>query len=73
MKARCKFGCESVQRYVNSEKVILRAHYDPSLPEDQKFSKATPSGSLEMLVDNPQLHGFFVPGQAYYLDVTAAD
>ena len=68
-KARCKFSCESVQRFVNSEKVTLRAHYDPTLPEDLRFSKNTPSGTMEFILDNPNLHGFFVPGKIYFIDL----
>ena len=39
-------------------------------PEDQRFSKATPSGSLRMQVDNPAALEQFEPGKAYYLDFT---
>ena len=27
--------------------------YDTSIPEDQRFSKATPNGNFKMTVDNP--------------------
>lgn len=47
------------------------AVYDPSLPEDQRFCKATPSGTLEMTVDNPNAR--FELGTFYYLDFTAVD
>lgn len=49
---RLKFSCE----------------YDPSLPEDQRFSKYTPSGSFEMIVDNPAALEQFKFGECYYLD-----
>ncbi len=32
--------------------------YDQSLPEDRRFSKATPSGNFEMCVDNPPVREF---------------
>lgn len=42
--------------------------YDASLPEDQRFQKATPSGSAKFQVDNPAALEQFVAGQAYYVD-----
>lgn len=44
--------------------------YDASLPEDQRFQKATPNGSAKFQVDNPAALEQFVPGQAYYVDFT---
>ena len=32
--------------------------YDPSLPEDRRFSMATPSGEFKMTVDNPPVQEF---------------
>lgn len=47
------------------------AEYDHRLPEDQRFALATPSGSVEIHVDNPAVS--FKPGKLYYLDFTPAD
>lgn len=47
--------------------------YDPSLPEDARFCKATPSGHLEMTVDNPAALAKLEPGKCYYLDFTQAE
>lgn len=47
------------------------AQYDPSVPEDQRYAQATPSGTLTITVDNPAVG--FTPGKAYYLEFTAAD
>lgn len=47
------------------------AEYDHRLPEDQRFALATPSGSVEIHVDNPAVS--FEPGRQYYLDFTPAD
>ena len=44
--------------------------YDPSIPEDQRFCKATPSGSAEFLVDNPAAVAQIELGKDYYLDFT---
>ena len=53
--------------------VKLTAQYDDSIPEDQRFQKATPSGHCEMQIDNPAALEQFVPGKTFYLDFTPAD
>lgn len=40
--------------------------------EDNTFAKWTPSGSLQLSVTNPALHGKFKPGMKFYLDFTEA-
>lgn len=70
-----------IKRYVgaNEEQVYrswprtfrFQALYDPATPEDQRYALSTPSGSLQMLVDNPAVT--FEPGKAYYLDITPVD
>lgn len=50
--------------------LIFTPQYDPGLPEDQKFSKATPSGKLEMYVDNAPALEQLQLGKAYYLDLS---
>lgn len=44
-------------------------------PEDPNhaFWKATPTGSLEMTINNPAVFGFFKPGTSYFLDFTAIE
>jgi hypothetical protein len=49
----------------------FEAMYDPNVPEDQRFAKATPVGKLTMNVDNPAVS--FEPGKSYYLDFAPAD
>lgn len=46
--------------------------YDPEVPEDQRFCKATPGGQLSLLVDNPAALAKFEAGKTYYLDFTPA-
>lgn len=78
MATRAKFRCntETVKRWGPSDEQVTRsyefmAQYDPDLPEDQRFAKATPSGTLTIQVDNPNV--VFEPGKAYYLDITEAE
>jgi hypothetical protein len=72
-KTICKFVCDTVTKHQSGmEKVKLDAQYDQSLPEDRTFAKASPSGSFEVYVSNSNVHGFFVPGQAYYLEISPA-
>jgi hypothetical protein len=47
------------------------AAYDHTVPEDQRYAKYTPSGSLTIQVDNPAVE--FVPGKQYYLDFTPVE
>lgn len=49
--------------------------YDPNLPEDQRFNKASPSGTMTITVDNPGVVEFWRDrvGKQFYLDFTQAD
>ncbi len=38
--------------------------------EDNSFASATPGGSMQLMVDNKDVHGFFKPGRSYYVDIT---
>lgn len=70
MPAICKFRCCSVAKTESPYEVIkLTTDYDPTLPEDQSFTKFTPSGSMEFNLQNPALDGFFVPGKKYYVEI----
>jgi len=53
---RLKFNCE----------------YDSTIPEDQRFQKATPSGSGEFWIDNPSALAEFKLGNYYYVDFSPA-
>lgn len=70
VRIRCKFQCQEVTRksWGSPEARTYRfaAIYDPDIPEDQRYSKATPSGTAELLVDNPSAK--FELGKFYYLD-----
>lgn len=67
MAVRAKF---TVQHWSEGNLVVLIPQYDPDSPEDQRYSVATPSGRIEMVVDNPPAREFFKPGKTYYVDFT---
>ena len=74
MAVRAKFRCNSVEFWgdpANDETprtYALQAIYDTSTPENERFTKATPTGELRMRVDNPAAR--FEVGAYYYLDFT---
>lgn len=71
---RAKFHCDSDTRHAWSDTAItyhFQAAYDPSVPEDQRFAKATPTGEMKILVDNPNVE--FQRGAYYYLDITRVE
>ena len=53
-----------------AQKLVFAAEYDQSIPEDQRFAKATPSARLEMQVDNPAALEQLGLGKTYYVDFT---
>ncbi len=71
---RAKFRCTQETKHIyrsESRTYKFEAIYDSEIPEDVRFAKATPTGSLEMTVDNPSAR--FVIGDYYYLDFTPVD
>ncbi len=69
---RGKFVLTSMTQMSGSQARSLKftTQYDPTIPEDQKYAKATPSGELTMYVDNPPALAQLELGKAYYLDLT---
>ena len=47
--------------------INLHCEYDTSLPEDQRFAVATPTGTMKMTLTNPALKDYFKPGQTYMI------
>lgn len=54
----------------NGRRLKFACQYDNTLPEDQRFCKATPSGEFWMQVDNPAALAELQLGKFYYLDLT---
>lgn len=74
MIARCKFVVDSVTHHAYGGRTIkLQTQYDQTIPEDRAFTKATPTGSIEIRVDNPAVFDVFAPGNTVYVDVTVVD
>lgn len=76
MKTRCKFVVEKVTAYQgNYEQITLNAVYGGAnaSAENQSFAAATPTGKLEITVNNPTVIGQIKPGQYYYLDLTPTE
>ncbi len=48
----------------------LGATVDQSCEENKSFSLATPSGTIEMVIDNPDAQDFFKEGESYYVEFT---
>lgn len=75
MSVRAKFRVHSVLDFGQSKEVTMSAVYEGPLGENEenkRFTKASPSGSLKMTIDNPYAYEQFAPGQEWYLDFTPA-
>ena len=73
---RAKFKVTSVvttQFAPNYEqkKIVLEPQYDQKIAEDVSFSKATPTGRIEMQIDNPDAIAAMPVGTLFYVDFTA--
>jgi len=71
---RGKFTLHSIQHHsYGGQTFRFGAVYDNGTEENRRFAKATPSGTLEMTVDNPPAQAFFELGKTYYLDFSKAE
>jgi len=69
MTVRAKLQLSEVTEQLGgSKKVRFMTIYDNTIPEDQRFQKATPWGSVEFVIDNPAALAQFKLGDYYYLD-----
>ena len=53
-----------------AKRIKFQTQYDTSIPEDQRFCKATPSGDMTMIVDNPAALEVLQLGGSFYVDFT---
>lgn len=72
MSVRAKFQFTGKKQSYCDEgaTLVFEARYDATVPEDQRFSKFTPTGRFEAHVTNPAALAQFTLGQFYYLDIT---
>ncbi len=75
MTVRAKFQVVSITEHEgwSGKTVHLAPRYDERIPEDRRFAQATPSGTLEMTVDNPAALAELALGRTFYLDFTPID
>jgi len=68
---RAKFRVISVTQHVEggaARTIKLMPYYDNSIPEDRRFSEATPAGELSIYVNNPAAAEELKLGKYFYLD-----
>lgn len=72
-KVRAKFRCVKIERSIHASAIryTFAPQYEPDVPEDQRYSRHTPSGELWLNVDNPDVE--FDLGGFYYLDLVRAE
>lgn len=71
MSVRAKFRCNSITEFEHGKQVKLNAVYGNG-KENESWSKATPSGALEMTITNPEAYKQFEVGKEYFLDFAPA-
>lgn len=73
---RAKFRCDEVTNYGygGHQRAKMNAVYSSTRnTEDNQFSEATPSGSLEMMISAKGAIDFLKPGVKYILTFTEAE
>jgi hypothetical protein len=72
MTTRGKFQCQSEKRFggYTAKEYRFIAVCNDGIPENERFHKYTPSGSIEITVDNPNVT--FELGKFYYVDFSEA-
>ncbi|HRK36261.1 MAG TPA: hypothetical protein PLJ47_16815 [Candidatus Hydrogenedentes bacterium] len=70
---RGKFIVTSHKLHNNTDArtVYLSAVHGSDVPEDVNFAKYTPSGQIEMYIDNPSAVAQLEIGKAFYVDFMA--
>lgn len=69
-KVTCVTTKEIAPNYPHQKSITLEAVYDQKVAEDVSFSKATPSGRIEMQIDNPDAIAAMPVGAVFYVDFT---
>ena len=69
MTTRCKFKLTGM---TSDGWFTFKCQYDTTIPEDIAFTKYTPSGTIEVNINNPAVVAALKLGASYYVDITAA-
>jgi hypothetical protein len=56
----------------DARKVRLQAVMDNTTEENWRYSKATPSGTIDITIDNPPASDYLAMGKTFYVDFTEA-
>lgn len=70
---RAKFTVTEIRQHSHggeARTIVLSPQYDQSIEEDRRYAKATPSGRIEMYIDNPPAVAAFPMGSVHYVDFT---
>lgn len=71
MTVRAKFQVTKIATNTwGSKEITLNPNYDSTIPEDQRFAKATPSGTIQLMIDNPPAADYLELGKYFYIDMT---
>lgn len=76
MSVRAKFQVQKITHVSwqpNAREITLAPMYDTSIPEDKRFSDATPSGEFKMYVNNPAAVEQLELGKFFYIDLTPVE
>ncbi len=74
-RVRAKFKCVGTEKndYNPAQTTYkFNAVAAGGTPENERFHRFTPLGTLTLTVDNPVIDGFYKLGRKYYLDFTFA-
>lgn len=67
-KVLAKLKVGSVQDFGNNNHEVNMTPVTSDSPENKTFSQYTPSGSIKLLINNPDTIGFFKAGEEYYAE-----
>ena len=62
----------SEAQYTWSQPTVKMATVTSGTPDDSQFYEASPGGSFEITINNPQAAEMFEVGKKYYFDITVA-
>lgn len=76
MSVIAKFRVSSIEDFGYSRQIKLSAVYEGTLgdnEENKRFTKATPNGTIQMMVDNPYASEQFSVGDEWYVNFEKAE